>query len=96
MKSNVNAIEIALAVLLSLSLFGCGENYSGTYYVNLASQPRWAMGINQITNNVTFSIDGAFLIEGEGRAYDNTMFLTAETNGSLNIFITFSDIFHMN
>ena len=74
---------------------GNGENvvadYSGTYYVNLASQPRWMMYINHSGNHVTFTMDGVFLIEGEGTVSDNTMTLTAEINGTVNMFITFSE-----
>ena len=102
MKSGLRVMEVVLAVLLAVSLTDCGggngengeasvANYSGTYYVNLASQPRWMMYINHSGNNVTFTMDGVFLIEGEGTVSDNTMTLAAEINSTVNIFITFSE-----
>lgn len=102
MKSGLKVMEVVLAVLLAVSLTDCGggngengeisvANYSGTYYVNLASQPNWMMYINHSGNNVIFTMDGVFLIEGEGTVSDNTMTLTAEINSTVNIFITFSE-----
>jgi len=69
---------------------GGQADYSGIYYVNLSSQPRWMMAISHSGKNVTFSLDGIFLIEGEGTVTDNTMTLTSEINGTVNISITFS------
>jgi hypothetical protein len=92
MKIGRKIIGIVFAIFCSLSLSGCiYEDYSGTYYVNLASQPRWVMEINQVGDNVTFTIDGDFFFEGEGTVYDNTMTLAADIDGTINIFITFSD-----
>jgi len=85
---------IIFGLMTIMGTGGGGENgvadYSGTYYVNLASQPRWMMYINHSGNDVTFTMDGVFLIEGEGTVSDNTMTLNADINGSVNIFITFS------
>jgi hypothetical protein len=104
MKIYLKILVMVLAVLLAISLIDCGgggdgeggeagvADYSGTYYVNLASQPRWIMDINHSGNHVTFTMNGVFLIEGEGTVTDNTMTLIAEIDGTVvNIFITFSE-----
>lgn len=94
-------LYIIVSLIMSIGFGGGGgdggnvkasvADYSGTYYVNIASQPRWMMYINHSGNNVTFTMDGAFLIEGEGTVSDNTMTLTAERNGTINMSITFSE-----
>ena len=67
-------------------------DYSGTYYINLGGDPRWTMSINQSENNITFSISGRFLIEGDGELIGNAISMTSIfMNDSLTIFITFSD-----
>jgi hypothetical protein len=101
MQSGLRIMPVVLAVLLAVSLTDCGggkgkngeaslPDYSGTYYVYLGPQPRWMMDINHSGNKVTFTMDGTFEVNGEGTASNNTMALTAEINGTLNISITFS------
>jgi hypothetical protein len=100
-KSGLRIMQAVVAVLLAVSLTDCGggkgknhkanvANYSGTYYVNLGPQPRWKMDINHSGNHVTFAMHGTFEVEGDGTATNDTMALTAEINGTLNISITFS------
>lgn len=69
------------------------NDYSGTYYVTLSVQPQWMMYLNQSGNDITFSLDGPYLIEGEGTISNNTMNLTAELpqmSNTININAIFS------
>ena len=91
MKCAKRALGIVFAIVLPSILMGCcEEDYSGTYYVNLASQPRWVMDINQTCSKVAFSMDGAFPFEGKGTVNGNTMTLAADLEGTIHIVITFS------
>jgi hypothetical protein len=101
MNRGLRIVQVVLAVVLAVSLTDCaGKNgsngqggiadYSGTYFVTLGPQPRWMMSIDQSGQNVSFTLDGQFQAAGEGTAGDNTISLTADINGTLNIALMFS------
>lgn len=71
-------------------------DYSGDYYITVASERAWVMNINQVDSDVLFSIVreidyGDVAWDGTGTVTGNTMNLTAEGNSQLTISITFSD-----
>jgi hypothetical protein len=90
--------QVVLAVVLAVFLADCGgdngqsgiADHSGTYYVTLGPQPRWMMSVDQAGRKVSFTMEGQFQAAGEGTASDNSMTLTAEIGGTLNIALTFS------
>ncbi len=102
MRDSLKVVKVILVVLPLFYLIGCGgggggesgvTDYSGTYYVDIASRPRSLMQINQSGDKVTFTLDTSLSITGEGSVNGDTMTLSgdADTGGTLNMSITFSE-----
>jgi hypothetical protein len=69
-------------------------DYSGTFFVTLSAQPRWRMETVQNGDRITFSLNGEYVIDGEGSLDGQTMTLTGdfvEVSSRITIVVTFSD-----
>lgn len=93
------------AILLSLGLANCGggggslnggstvEDYSGTYYAQIASRPNSLLHIDQSGSQVAFTLESVYPFSGTGSVDGRSMSLISdpEAGASLRISLTFSE-----